>query len=106
MMYTKIQSQNFLSSEVFFVFVFFSKMGLAANLFKGAQPFEQTANPLLTESCPMRNLVIIRQEISKKKTFKDYTILYLYIAQGQVQITLGANFLIITKKLFYFNHTL
>ena len=35
----------------------------------------------------MWNLVKIAQAISEKKTFDDYTILYMYIAQGQWQIT-------------------
>ena len=35
----------------------------------------------------MWNLVKIGQVVSEKKTFKDFMVLYLYIAQGQEQIT-------------------
>ena len=42
---------------------------------------------------PMRNLVKIAQACSEKRTFKNYTILYMNIAQGQGQITpMGQNF--------------
>ena len=37
----------------------------------------------------MWNLVKIGEEVSEKKTFKDFMILYLYIAQGQAQILGG-----------------
>ena len=33
-------------------------------------------------------------------------ILYLYIAQGQGQITPGGKILILTKRFYYFNHAL
>ena len=67
-------------------------MDIAAILFNGAEPFEQIDNILSTES-PMWNLVKIAQTVSEKKTFKIYTILYMYIAQGQGQTTLrGQNF--------------
>ena len=55
---------------------------------------------------PMRNLVKIRTAVSEKKTFKDYKILYMYIAQGQGQITLGDKILIVTKQVCYFELTL
>ena len=82
-------------------------MGMAAILFNCAKPFEQIGNTLLTEG-PMGNLVKIAQTVSEQKTFKNYTILYMYIAQGQGQITLlGQNFdYNITKMFYYFNHTL
>ena len=35
----------------------------------------------------MRNLVKIGQAVSETKTFKDFMILYMYIAQGQGQTT-------------------
>ena len=57
-------------------------MGMAAILFNGAEPFEQIVNIPSTEG-PMWNLVKIGQVVSEKKTFKDFMILYLYIAQGQ-----------------------
>ena len=53
-------------------------------LFSGAEPFEQTVNTPSTEDS-MLNLVKIGQMISEM-TFKDYTILYMYIAYGQGQI--------------------
>ena len=48
--------------------------------------FWQIGNNLSTES-PMWNPVKIAPAVSEKKTFKNYTILYMYIAQGQGQIT-------------------
>ena len=42
----------------------------------------------------------------REKEFKDYTILYLYIAQGQQQITHGNKLMIVTKRFYYFNHIL
>ena len=65
---------------------------MLAILFDGAEPFEQIGNTLLTEG-PMWNLVKIAQMVSEKKIFKNYTILYMYIAQGQGQITPGDFFL-------------
>ena len=61
-------------------------MGMAAIFFDGVEPFEQIGNTLLTEG-PMWNLVKIAQAVKEKKTFKNYTILYMYSAQGQGQIT-------------------
>ena len=67
-------------------------MDMAAILFNGTEPFEQIGNTLWTEG-PMWNLVKVAQAVSEKKTFKNYTILYMYIAQGQGQITpRGQNF--------------
>ena len=57
---------------------------MAAILFDGAEPFEQIGNTLLTEG-PMRNLVKIAQAVSEKKTFKNYTILYILVYTAQVQ---------------------
>ena len=66
-------------------------MGTVAILFNGEEPFKQNVNFPLTEG-PMRNLVEIGQAVSEK-TFKDYTMLYMYIVQGKRQITLeGQNF--------------
>ena len=59
-------------------------MNMAAILFISAEPFEQIGNTLLTEG-PKRNLV--KTAVSEKKTFKNYTILHMYVAQGQRQIT-------------------
>ena len=67
-------------------------MGMAAILFDGAEPFERIGNTLWTEG-PMWSLVKIAQTLSEKRTFKNYTIIYMYIAQRQGQITLwGQNF--------------
>ena len=52
-------------------------MGIAAILFNAAEPFEQFVNNPSTEGS-MRNLMKIGQTVSDKKTFKDYTILYVY----------------------------
>ena len=67
-------------------------MDMAAILFNGAETFEQIGKTLSTEG-PIWNLMKIAKEVSEKKTFKNYTIQYMYIAQGQGQITLrGQNF--------------
>ena len=79
-------------------------MGIAAILFSGAEPFEQIANTLSTEG-PMWNLVKIVQVVSGKKV-KNYTILHMYIAQGQEQIAPGYQILIVINKSYYFNNTL
>ena len=60
-------------------------MGMAAILFNGAEPFEQIGSTLSTEET-MWNLVKSAQAVSEK-TFKNYTILDMYIAQGEGQIT-------------------
>ena len=65
---------------------------MVAILFNGTEPFEQIVNTLSTED-PMGNLVKIVQAVLEKRTLKYYTILYMYIAQGQWQITTrGQNF--------------
>ena len=61
---------------------------MAAILFYGAEPFKQIIKSLSTEG-PMLSLVKIAQGVLEKKVFKNYTILYMYIAQGQAQITPG-----------------
>ena len=66
-------------------------MGMAAILFNGIEPFEQIVNTLSTKG-PMQNLVKSVQAVSEKK-FKNNTILHMYVAQGQGQITpRGQNF--------------
>ena len=50
-------------------------------LFNGAEPFKDIVNTLLTEG-PMWNLVKFAEAVSEK-TFKNYTILYMYISQGE-----------------------
>ena len=54
---------------------------MAAVLFSGAEPFKQNVNTLSKEG-PLWNLVKIAQAVSEKKS-KNYTILYMYIAQGK-----------------------
>ena len=61
-------------------------MDIAAILFNGTDSFEQIGNTLLTEG-PMWNLLKTAQAFSEKKSFKNYTILYMYIALEQGQIT-------------------
>ena len=61
---------------------------MAAILFNGAEPFKQIDKFLLIEG-PVRNLAKIGQAVSEKEMFKDYTILYMYKAQEQGQITSG-----------------
>ena len=48
-LYTKIQSQSFLGSGEEYFKAFLPYMGMAAILFSGAEPFEQTVNTLSTE---------------------------------------------------------
>ena len=80
-------------------------MGMVAILFNDAEPFEQIDITPWTEG-PMWNLVKIGHAVSEKKTFKDYKILYLNIAQGQGHITLGYKIVIVTERVCYFDHTL
>ena len=60
-------------------------MGMTTNLVSGVEPFVQIVNNLSTESS-MWNLVKIAN--LEMKTFKNNTILYMYITQGQGQIIL------------------
>ena len=71
---------------------------MAAILFNGAEPFEQIVNILSTES-PMWNLVKTVQAVSEKKTFKDFTIFYMYRAQRQGQI--APKTLTVAKQFYY-----
>ena len=63
---------------------------MVAILFNGLEPFEQTVNISSTEG-PMWNLVKIGQVVSEKTAFKDYTILFIYIAQDCFFFVLGFN---------------
>ena len=67
---------------------------MAVILFDGAEPFGQIVNTLSTDG-PMRNLMKVAQVVSEKKTFENYTILYM---QEQGQIIPGDKILIILKK--------
>ena len=60
---------------------------MAAILFNDAEQFKQSINTPSTEGRTW-NLVKIGQVVLEKKTFKNFKVLYLYIAQGQRQITL------------------
>ena len=80
-------------------------MRMAVILFSDAEPFEQSVNIPSTEG-PMWNLVKIGQVVSEKKTFTDFKVLYLYVAQWQGQITPRGQILILTKTSYYFYHTL
>ena len=48
----------------------------------------------------------IDQAISEKKTFQDFEILYMYIAQEQGQLTPRDKISVVTKSVGYFDHTL
>ena len=49
-------------------------------------------------------IMMMDDAVSEKKTFKDFMILYMYIAQGQGQITHKT--LMVAKQFYFFNHTL
>ena len=48
----------------------------------------------------------VGQAVAENKTLKDFTILYMDIAQGQGQIIPRDKILIVTKTFYYFSHTL
>ena len=68
-LYTKIQPKNFLYSGDFYVFLPY--MGIAVILFKGAEPFEQIINTLLTEG-PIWNLVKIARAGDVQNMFSQH----------------------------------
>ena len=78
---------------------------MTAILFNDVEGFEQIDDMPSTEG-PKCTLMKIGQAVSEKKTFKDYEILYMYIAQGQGQIIEEDKILIVTKRVRYFDHTL
>ena len=63
---------------------------------KRAEPLEPIINTHSTDG-PKQNLMKIVQAVSEK-TFKIYTILYMYIAKEQGQITQRGQTLIVAKK--------
>ena len=65
-------------------------------LFNNVEPFAQIDNTPTTEG-QILNLVKIGQAVSEK-TSKAYEILYMYIGQGQGQITLGDKILFVTER--------
>ena len=85
------------------IFKCFTIYGHDSQLVDTAKPFEQIVNILSTEST-MWNLVKTVKAASEKKTFKDFTILYTYMAKGQGQI--APKTLTVAKQFYYFNHTL
>ena len=70
-------------------------MSVAAIFYHDAEPFEQIHNMPSTED-QVWNQVKIGQAVSEKKTFKDYDILYMYIAKGYGKIILVDKILIVT----------
>ena len=52
-------------------------MGMVAILFNGEEPFKHTVKTLSTEG-PMWDLVKTAQTVLEKKTFKNYTDLYMW----------------------------
>ena len=68
---------------------------MVQNQFNGAKPFEQIVN-IPSKEGPIWNLVKTGLAVSEKK--KDNAILYMYVAQGQGQITPGDKILIVTRS--------
>ena len=83
MLYTKIPPKSFLGSGEEHFQEFLPYMDMVAILCNCAEPFKHIGNTLSTEWY----LVKIAQAVSENKTFKNYTILYMFIAQWQGQIT-------------------
>ena len=71
-------------------------MGMVAILFNGVTPFKHNCHYPFNR-IPHEKSGEIAQAVSEK-AFKNYTILYMYIAQGHGQITSGDKILIATKK--------
>ena len=78
-------------------------MDMAAIMLNGAKLFYQIVNILSPEG-PMRNLMKIVPEASEKKTFKDFTIIYIFITPGQGKII--PKILTVSEPFYFFNHTL
>ena len=83
-LYTKIQPESFLGSGEEDFYAFLPYMGMLAILFNGTEPIKQIVNILSIEGL-MWNLLKIVQVVSKK-TFKNYTILYMDVVQEKGQI--------------------
>ena len=79
-------------------------MGMKPILFNEAKRFEQLII-CLHRRPKVYNLGKTGQAVSEKKMFKDDEILYMYIAQGQGQITQEDKILIVTKRVCYFDYT-
>ena len=90
MLFTKIQPQSFLSTGEEAFQEFLPYMDMMSILFNCAEPFEQIGNTLSTEGPCEIWWKLLKQ---RRRHFKNYTILYMYIAQWQGQITFkGQNF--------------
>ena len=61
-------------------------MGMTAILFNGAEPSNKFST-LFRQKVPCKILWKLLKAVSEKKTFQNYTFLYMYKAQGQGQIT-------------------
>ena len=61
-------------------------MDMVASLFNGAETFEQISISLRQIKAPCDIWWKLVKQF-KSERLKDYTILYMYIAQGQEQIT-------------------
>ena len=77
---------------------------MAAILCIDAEPFEHIDNTPSTGG-PVCNLVKKCYAVSEKKTFKEYNVLYMYLAQGQGQIIPGDKLLTVTNRVCFFDHT-
>ena len=98
MLYNKIQPWNVLGSKEEYFKWLLPYMRIAAILFNDAEPFAQNDNTLSTEG-PLWYLVKIGQAVSEKM-FKDYEILYLYIARAKGRKPHGNKILIVTERGF------
>ena len=76
MLYTKIQPQSFLGSGEEHFQEFLPYMDMAAILFNCAEPFERIGNTFSTEGIFEIWWKLLK--LFQKKTFKNYTILYIY----------------------------
>ena len=81
-------------------------MAMTATFFNGAEPFEQIVNIPSTEGS-MRNLVKIGQAVSEKimQRLHDFIPVYCPGARADNLGEGGPN-LILTKRFYYFDHTL
>ena len=86
MLFTKIQLQSLLDyREEYFKWKILPYTGTADKLCNDVKPSEQVVN-ITSVDCPMWNFVKRNRAVSEDMSFKDYTILQVYIAQRQGQI--------------------
>ena len=105
MLYTKIQPQSFLCSGEKDFKAFLPNMDMAVIFFQWRVTI-QTNCQYPFDRRPIWNLVKTAKAVSEKKTFENYTIVYIYIAQEQGRITPGDKLFILTIWFYCFNHTL